>query len=49
MMERELVRLRHSYDKLRGVTRDLGFDVARLLRTHAHDDSILRISFRRLC
>ena len=33
--ERELVRLRHSHDKLREVARDLGFDAVGLLRTHA--------------
>ena len=31
MMERELAYLRHSHDRLRGVARYLGFDVARLL------------------
>ena len=49
MMERELVHLRHSHDRLRGVARDLGFDVVVLLRTHAYDDLILRIGFERLC
>ena len=49
MMERELVRLRHSHDKLRGVARDLGFNATGLLHTHAHDDPILRTGFRRLC
>ena len=49
MMERELVRLRHSYDKLREVAKDLGFDATRLLCIHAQDDPILRISFGRLC
>ena len=48
-MERELVHLQHSHDRLRGITRDLGFDAAKLLRTHAHDDSILRTGFGRLC
>ena len=48
MMERELAYLRYSHDKLRGVARDLGFDVARLLCTHGYDDPILRTSFRRL-
>ena len=48
-IERELVRLRHSYDKLKGVSRDLGFDVAKLLRTRAHNDPILCTGFRRLC
>ena len=47
--ERELVCLRHSYDRLKGVARDLGFDAAKLLRTYAHDDPILCTSFRRLC
>ena len=28
MMERELVHLQHSHDRLREVARDLGFDVA---------------------
>ena len=49
MIKRELVRLRHSHDRLRGVARDLGFDAARLLRTHAYDDPILRTDFGRLC
>ena len=49
MMERELVHLRHSHDRLRGVARDLGFDVVVLLRTHAYDDLILRTGFWRLC
>ena len=49
MMERELVHLRHSHDRLRGVARDLGFDVVVLLRTHAYDDLILRTGFSRLC
>ena len=35
MMERELVCLRHSHDRLKEVARDLGFDATRLLRTHA--------------
>ena len=35
MMERELVCLRHSHDKLREVARDLGFHATKLLRTHA--------------
>ena len=49
MMEMELVRLRYSHDKLREVTRDMGFDAAGLLHTHAQDDPILLTSFRRLC
>ena len=48
MMERELVHLRHSHDKLREVAKDLGFDVARLLHIHAHNDLILYTSFGRL-
>ena len=48
-LERELVCLHHSYGKLQEVTRDLGFDVAGLLRTHAYDDPILRTDFGRLC
>ena len=48
-MERELVHLRHSHGRLREITRDLGFDAIGLLRIHAHDDSILRTSFGRLC
>ena len=48
-MERELVRRRHSHDRLREIARDLGFDVAGLLLTHAHDDPILCTGFRRLC
>lgn len=34
-LERALVRLWHSYDRLREVAKDLGFDAAGLLRTHA--------------
>ena len=34
-IERKLVRLRISHAKLKEVARDLGFDVAELLRTHA--------------
>ena len=49
MMERELVHLRHSHERLRGVARVLGFDAAGLLCIHAHDDLILRTSFGRLC
>ena len=49
MMDRELVHLRHSHDRLIGVARDLGFDAARLLRTYVHDDPILCTSFGRLC
>ena len=49
MMEQELVCLQHSHDKLREVARDLGFDAARLLCTHAQDDPILYTGFRRLC
>ena len=49
VMERELVRLQHSHDRLRGLTKDLGFDIAGLLRTHAYDDPILRTGFGRLC
>ena len=49
IMEKELVHLRHSNDRLRGVARDLGFDAAELLCTYAHDDPILRTGFRRLC
>ena len=48
-MERELVRLRHSHDRLRVVARDLGFDAAKLLRIHAQDDPILHTGFGRLC
>ena len=48
-MERDLVRLQHSHDKVREITRDLGFDAARLLRTNAQDDPILCTSFGRLC
>ena len=44
-MERELVRLRHSYGRLREIARDLGFDVAGLLCTHSSDDLILHTSF----
>ena len=49
VIERELVCLRHSHDRLRGVTRDLGFVAAGLFHTYAHDDSILRTGFGRLC
>ena len=49
MMERDLVHLRHSHDKLREIAKDLGFDSARLLHTHAQDDPILGTGFRRLC
>ena len=35
MMERQPVLLWHSHDRLRDIARDLGFDVAGLLRTHA--------------
>ena len=48
-MERELVCLRHSHDRLREVARDLGFDVAKLLHIHAQDDLILHTGFGRLC
>ena len=47
--ERELVCLRHSYDRLKGVARDLGFDATGLLCAHAHDDPILCTGFARLC
>ena len=49
MMERELACLRHSHDRFREVARDLGFDAARLLCTHAEHDPILCIVFGRLC
>ena len=49
MMERELVHLQHSHEKLQEIARDLGFDVARILCTHALDDPILCTSFMRLC
>ena len=48
-MERELVRLQHSYGRLREIARDLGFDAIGLLCTYSLDDLILLISFRRLC
>ena len=48
MMEKELV-LFDIHGRLRGVARDLGFDAVGLLHTYAHDDLILRTSFRRLC
>ena len=44
-MKRELVRLRHSYGRLREIARDLGFDVVGLLRTHSSDDPILHTGF----
>ena len=46
-MERELVRLWHSLNILREVAKELGFNVARLLRTHAQDDPILLTGFGR--
>ena len=49
MMEKELVHLRHSDDRLRKIARNLGFDAAGLFHTHAHDDLILCTSFGRLC
>ena len=49
LIERELVRLRHSHEKLRKIAKDLGFNAAELLRTHAQDDPILYTSFGRLC
>ena len=48
-MERELVRLWHSYSRLREIVRDLSFDVAGLLRTHSSDGTILLIGFGVLC
>ena len=48
-MERELVRLRNLYGRLREIARDLGFDAAGLLCTHSSDDLILLISFGVLC
>ena len=49
MMEREFVRLRHSYDRLNEVAKDLGFDAAGSLRIYAHEDPILHTGFGRLC
>ena len=49
MMVRELVYLQHSHDRLKEIARDIGFDAAELLRTHAHDDLFLRTGFGRLC
>ena len=48
-MERELVQLRHSYDRLREIVRDLGFDAVRLLHTYSLDDPILLTGFKVLC
>ena len=48
-MERELVRLRHSYGRLREIARDLSFNAARLLRTHSLDDPIPLTGFGVLC
>ena len=48
-MERELVRLQHSYGQLREIARVLGFDAAGVLRTHSSDDLILLTNFGRLC
>ena len=44
-MKRELVRLQHSYGRLREIARDLGFDVPGLLCTHSLDDLILHTGF----
>ena len=49
IMEKKLVRLWHSHDRLREISKDLEFDAAGLLRTHAQDDPILCTSFGRLC
>lgn len=49
LMERELVFLRHSHDRLRGVVKDLVLDATGLLRTHASNDLILRNGFGKLC
>ena len=49
MMERELVHLQHSHEKFQEIARDLGFNVARILCTHALDDPILYTGFMRLC
>ena len=48
-MERELVRLWHSHDRLREIARDVGFNATGLIHTHAHDDPILCTGFGRLC
>ena len=48
-MERELVRLQHSHDRLREVAKNPGFNAAGLLHTHAQDNSILHTCFGRLC
>ena len=44
-----MVRILHSHDRLREIARDLGFDAAGLLRTHAQANPILNIGFGRLC
>jgi len=49
IVERELVRLQHSYGQLREIARDLGIDATRLLRTHSSDDLILLTSIEVLC
>ena len=49
VMERELVRLCHSHDRLREIAKNLGFNAVGLLQTHAQDDPILHIGFGRLC
>ena len=49
MMERELVCLQHSHDRFKEIAKDLSFNAAEILRTHAHDDLILRTGFGRLC
>ena len=42
------MRLRYTHDRLKEVAKDLGFNAARLLCTHAQDDPILHTSFGRL-
>ena len=48
-MEKELVRLQHSYNKLREVAKDLSFNAVGLLHNHSSDDPILLASFEVLC
>ena len=48
-LERELVRLRHSYSRLSEITRDLGFNATWLLCIHSSDDLILLTCLGVLC
>ena len=48
-MERELVRLHHSYGQLSEIAKYLGFDALGLLHTHSSNDPILLTGFGVLC